>query len=137
MATATTPVSENKWVYAFGEGPQDKRVLGGKGLGLAQMAAIGLPVPPGFTISMPACNYVSKHHAPPPGMDAEVAKELARLQSKTGKAFGTGKAGPNGILLVSVRSGSSVSLPVRCRRARDPPRGPSGTDAAAGARRRA
>jgi len=102
-----------KYVYFFGGGMTDgqadmKAILGGKGANLAEMGNIGVPVPPGFTISTEACDYYSKHgHKHPPGMMDQVKKELARLEKLMGKKLGD----PNDPLLVSVRSGAAVSMP--------------------------
>ncbi|HSQ21254.1 MAG TPA: pyruvate, phosphate dikinase, partial [Coriobacteriia bacterium] len=107
-------MSEIKRVYAFGgdhtEGNKDmKFVLGGKGANLAEMANMGLPVPPGFTITCQAC--VEYYNATPPafpeGLSEEIAKHVADLEQKMGKTLGD-DADP---LLVSVRSGSPFSMP--------------------------
>ncbi len=101
-----------KAVYAFGkktEGNASMRaLLGGKGANLAEMAAIGLPVPPGFTITTEVCNYFTKHNgAFPPGLDAEVHAAVRQVEQEVGKAFGD-KTNP---LLFSVRSGARESMP--------------------------
>ena len=102
-----------KYVYFFGAGKADgtgdmKRLLGGKGAGLAEMTRIGLPVPAGFTITTEACDYYLKHgHKYPKELRAEVAKNLARLEKLTKKKLGDAKDP----LLVSVRSGSARSMP--------------------------
>jgi len=102
-----------QFVYAFGGGGADgdasmKNLLGGKGANLAEMSALGLPVPPGFTITTEACNfYYSNGQQHPEGLAAEVAAALARVESLTGKSFGDA-ANP---LLVSVRSGARASMP--------------------------
>jgi len=102
-----------KYVYFFGgqqtEGKAAmKALLGGKGANLAEMGNIGVPVPPGFTISTEACHYYSKHgHKHPPGLMAEVRKNLAKLEKLMGKKLGDAKDP----LLVSVRSGAAVSMP--------------------------
>jgi pyruvate,orthophosphate dikinase len=101
----------NKWAWYFGEGPKDKYIVGGKGLGLSDMSKIGLPVPPGFTISTQSCTYYSKNKSHPPGMDQEVSSLLNRLQQDTQKTFGSTNPGKNGLLLLSVRSGSAISMP--------------------------
>lgn len=96
------------WVYSFEEGSEKMRnLLGGKGAGLSEMTRIGLPVPPGFTITTEACkDYQKKNY-----IDEEIKKEtldyLKKLEEKTGKKFGD----PNNPLLVSVRSGAPVSMP--------------------------
>ncbi|MBV8771827.1 MAG: pyruvate, phosphate dikinase [Deltaproteobacteria bacterium] len=100
-------------VYFFGggvaEGRADMRdLLGGKGAGLAEMASLKLPVPPGFTISTPVCTYFYEHGRKyPKGLDAAVAKSIARIEKGLGRRFGD-KRNP---LLVSVRSGARVSMP--------------------------
>ncbi|MGD9691459.1 MAG: pyruvate, phosphate dikinase [Phycisphaerales bacterium] len=105
--------SKTKFVYFFGatktEGKREmKQLLGGKGANLADMTSIGLPVPPGFTITTEACEayYDSKQQLPAGLMD-EVAKHIKALEKETGKTFGD-DADP---LLVSVRSGAAVSMP--------------------------
>jgi pyruvate, orthophosphate dikinase len=102
-----------KYVYFFGAGKADgtgnmKEVLGGKGAGLAEMTRIGLPVPPGFTITTEACNHYFKHDRKyPKELRTDVAKNLARLEKLTKKKLGDAKDP----LLVSVRSGSAKSMP--------------------------
>jgi len=79
-----------KYVYFFGgkqtEGKAEmKAILGGKGANLAEMGNIGVPVPPGFTVTTEACDYYSKHgHKHPPGMMDQVKKNLAKLEKLTG-----------------------------------------------------
>jgi pyruvate,orthophosphate dikinase len=100
-------------VYFFGgkqtEGQADmKAILGGKGANLAEMGNIGVPVPPGFTVTTEACDYYSKHgHKHPAGMMGQVRKNLAKLEKLMGKKLGDAKDP----LLVSVRSGAAVSMP--------------------------
>ncbi len=102
-----------KYIYSFGadraEGTGEmKDLLGGKGAGLAEMTRIGLPVPAGFTITTQACDYYFNHgRKHPPGLAAEVAANLRRLERVTGKKLGDAKDP----LLVSVRSGSARSMP--------------------------
>ncbi len=102
-----------KTVYFFGgkqtEGKAAmKAILGGKGANLAEMGNIGVPVPPGFTVTTEACDYYSKHgHKHPPGMMDQVRKNLAKLEKLMGKKLGDTKDP----LLVSVRSGAAVSMP--------------------------
>ena len=85
-----------------------KDLLGGKGANLAEMTSIGIPVPPGFTISTRACNlYFERGRTMPDGLEAEVGKALARLEKVFGKTFGDVKDP----LLVSVRSGAKFSMP--------------------------
>jgi pyruvate,orthophosphate dikinase len=100
-------------VYRFGGGVSDggdgdKNLLGGKGANLAEMASIGLPVPPGFTISTPVCAlYYAEGESFPESLRAEIADGIAHIERVTGKSFGD-VADP---LLVSVRSGARVSMP--------------------------
>ncbi|KAA0256599.1 MAG: pyruvate, phosphate dikinase [Acidobacteria bacterium] len=102
-----------KFVYAFGNGTADgdgsqKALLGGKGANLAEMARIGLPVPPGFTITTEVCTFFYSHgNTYPKGLDREVAQHLARVEKALGKRFGD----PKNPLLVSVRSGARASMP--------------------------
>nr|WP_319375481.1 pyruvate, phosphate dikinase [uncultured Methanoregula sp.] len=99
-----------KWVYAFSEGDgKDKKLLGGKGANLCEMTRIGLNVPPGFVITTEAClAYLeSPDRVLPPGLLEQVKKELSELEKKSGRVFG-GRENP---LLVSVRSGSAMSMP--------------------------
>ncbi len=100
------------YVYRFGGGTADgdgtqKRLLGGKGAGLAEMSRIGLPVPPGFTISTEACAFVAEHEAWPDGLDEQVEAGIAFLEEQLGRRLGD----PARPLLVSVRSGAAVSMP--------------------------
>jgi pyruvate,orthophosphate dikinase len=102
-----------RYAYRFGGGISDgaagdKNLLGGKGANLAEMASIGLPVPPGFTISTEMCaRYYAEGEAFPDSLREEVADGLAHIEGLTGKRFGDA-ADP---LLVSVRSGARVSMP--------------------------
>ena len=102
-----------KWVYAFGGGKAEgkagmRNLLGGKGAGLAEMANLGLPVPPGFTITTEVCtHYYANGKTYPKELEAQVAAALAAVGRITGKIFGD-KANP---LLVSVRSGARASMP--------------------------
>jgi pyruvate,orthophosphate dikinase len=102
-----------KYVYFFGNGRADgdrtmKDVLGGKGSGLAEMTNAGLPVPPGFTISTGACNrYYQLGNRLTPAIDAEIAKNLEKLEKSAGLTLGS----PDNPLLVSVRSGAKFSMP--------------------------
>ncbi len=103
----------DKMVYHFGGSRTDgdrslKALLGGKGANLAEMSSIGLPVPPGFTISTEACKYYSdNHHQWPDGLDAQVAAGVKHIEEAMGAGFGDAKQP----LLVSVRSGAAVSMP--------------------------
>ncbi|MHB1432107.1 MAG: pyruvate, phosphate dikinase [Streptosporangiaceae bacterium] len=97
-----------KFVYDFIEGNKDlKDLLGGKGANLAEMTNLGLPVPPGFTISTEACRHYLKHGAVPDELDAEVTEHLERLEQAMGRTLGD----PEDPLLVSVRSGAKFSMP--------------------------
>jgi pyruvate,orthophosphate dikinase len=107
-------VSSKKFVYFFGGGGAEgnatqKQLLGGKGANLAEMASIGIPVPPGFTISTEACDQYYKLGEGKlfEMIQPEVKSHLEKLEQVTGKTFGSG---PNP-LLVSVRSGAAVSMP--------------------------
>ena len=98
-----------KYVYSFNEGNKDmKSLLGGKGANLAEMTKIGLPVPPGFTISTEACNdyYVSNETIKPEIVE-QIEEKLAQLESELGKKLGS----IENPLLVSVRSGAVISMP--------------------------
>ena len=102
-----------KYVYYFASGDAEgdakmKFILGGKGANLAEMTSIGIPVPPGFTISTEVCKYFyDEAKKYPEGLTEEVEKNLAKLEKATGKKFGD-KKNP---LLVSVRSGAASSMP--------------------------
>ncbi|MEZ5965545.1 MAG: pyruvate, phosphate dikinase [Planctomycetota bacterium] len=101
-------MTTRKFVYAFEEGDgRDKMLLGGKGANLCEMTRIGLNVPPGFVISTEACRAYLEHDRMPDGLMAEVRAHMAALEKKTGKTFG----GARDPLLVSVRSGSAMSMP--------------------------
>ncbi len=97
-----------KWVYDFEEGSKDmKNLLGGKGAGLAEMTRIGLPVPPGFTITTEACKEYLKLGKLSEEIKEQTLEHLKKLEEKTGKKFGD----VNNPLLVSVRSGAPISMP--------------------------
>jgi pyruvate,orthophosphate dikinase len=102
-----------KWVYGFGGGraegtAQMKALLGGKGANLAEMSNLGLPVPPGFTISTEVCSWFYAHgRTYPDDLAAQVDTALANLEAELGSRFGD----PASPLLVSVRSGAPVSMP--------------------------
>jgi pyruvate,orthophosphate dikinase len=99
-----------KWVYAFTEGDgKNKKLLGGKGANLCEMTQIGLNVPPGFVITTEAClaNLADAEHKLPEGVIDQVRLHMTAIEGKTGKTFG-GRDNP---LLVSVRSGSAMSMP--------------------------
>ncbi len=102
-----------RWVYYFGDGEADgskdqKELLGGKGANLAEMTSIGIPVPPGFTITAKACRHYMREQELPAGLKAEAEKNIARVESSVGKRFGATDTQP---LLVSVRSGAAISMP--------------------------
>ncbi len=102
-----------QWVYSFGAGRNEGRadmrnLLGGKGANLAEMASIGLPVPPGFTITTEVCtHFYANGRQYPEALKAQVMESLARVEQAVGLSFGDA-AKP---LLVSVRSGARVSMP--------------------------
>src|SRR5439155_3151383 len=106
-------VKPGKWVYTFGDGKAEGKaglrdLLGGKGANLAEMANLGLPVPPGFTIPTSVCTYFYAHDKSyPPALKPQVEKALDHVGKLTGKAFGDSK----NPLLVSVRSGGRASMP--------------------------
>src|SRR5688572_25813848 len=103
----------SKMVYYFGQTKTEgkgnqKQLLGGKGANLADMTSIGLPVPPGFTITTEVCDLYYKHGRKlPPGLMDEVRKNVETLEKETGKKFGDAESP----LLVSVRSGAAASMP--------------------------
>ena len=102
-----------KWVYNFGGGSAEgnttmKNLLGGKGANLAEMASLGLPVPPGFTMTAEVCtSYYDNNETYPADLDPQTEAGLAHIEKLTGKKFGD-SANP---LLVSVRSGARASMP--------------------------
>jgi pyruvate, orthophosphate dikinase len=102
-------LAAERYVYAFDEPSTGGRdLLGGKGMGLAEMTQMGVPVPAGFTITTDACRaYMSSGKSLPDGVEREIEEHLGALQEKTGKRFGD----TNDPLLVSVRSGAAVSMP--------------------------
>jgi pyruvate,orthophosphate dikinase len=102
-------MSQKKFVYAFAEGDgKNKKLLGGKGANLCEMTQIGLNVPPGFTITTETClDYIDAGHKLLAGVMDEVRRHMAQLEKATGKGFG----GADNPLLVSVRSGSAISMP--------------------------
>jgi pyruvate, orthophosphate dikinase len=96
------------YVFDFSQGSKDQKdLLGGKGANLAEMTNMGLPVPPGFTITTEACRYYLDHGREPDGLTDEVGSHLGDLQEKTGRRLGD----PEDPLLVSVRSGGKHSMP--------------------------
>jgi pyruvate,orthophosphate dikinase len=112
-AKSAAKPAKGKWVYAFGGGKAAGRatmrnLLGGKGAGLAEMAHLGLPVPPGFTITTEVCtHFYDNGKAYPKDLPAQVDAALAEVGRVTGKKFGDGE----NPLLVSVRSGARASMP--------------------------
>ncbi len=102
-----------RWVWSFGDGRADgdrsmSDLLGGKGANLAEMSRLGLPVPPGFTLSTEVCRYFYEHAQNyPRGLSQQVEEALAVVERSLGKRFGA----PENPLLVSVRSGARVSMP--------------------------
>src|SRR3712207_1825915 len=113
MALDAAAVTDTRWVYSFGGGGADgdarmKNLLGGKGANLAEMSSLGLPVPPGFTITTEACvYYYANGRSYPASLEAQVRAGLAKVEAITGKRFGD----PDNPLLVSVRSGARASMP--------------------------
>src|SRR3954463_11435529 len=99
---------DKRYVYDFDERLGGGReLLGGKGVGLAEMTQLGIPVPAGFTITTDACRAFMASGGEVEGLEEEVAEHIARLEQQTGKRFGD----PEDPLLVSVRSGAAVSMP--------------------------
>ncbi|MGB6319356.1 MAG: PEP/pyruvate-binding domain-containing protein, partial [Litorimonas sp.] len=103
----------SQWVYKFGGGSAEgdtsmKNLLGGKGANLAEMASLGLPVPPGFTLTTDVCTWYYDHDETyPDDIGAQIDTGLAHIEALTGKRFGD----PENPLLVSVRSGARASMP--------------------------
>jgi len=111
-APGKTRQQAHKYVYAFGQKTEGnarmRELLGGKGANLAEMASIGLPVPPGFTISTEVCNYFYGHKGRYPGtLEKDVEKAITDIEKQLGKKFGAS----DNPLLVSVRSGARDSMP--------------------------
>jgi len=106
-------MSNKQWIYGFGAGESAgdasmKTLLGGKGANLAEMSKLGLPVPPGFTVTTEVCtHYYDNGRTYPADLDAQFNAALAALEKKAGKTFGD----PGNPLLVSVRSGARASMP--------------------------
>src|SRR5690554_5504928 len=112
-------MTEKKWVYLFdevdqaeayvgGSWEQVRALLGGKGANLAEMTRIGVPVPPGFTVTTEACNaYLAAGEKFPEGMWEQELAAMKKVEEKTGKKFGD----PTNPLLVSCRSGAKFSMP--------------------------
>ncbi|MCZ6758196.1 MAG: pyruvate, phosphate dikinase [Bacteroidetes bacterium] len=106
-------VSTKKYVFQFGSGKADgdktqKDLLGGKGANLAEMSSIGLPVPPGMTLTTECCSFYSEHEGEWPNeLEAQVRVGVSHLEAETGSQFGDA----SNPLLLSVRSGAAVSMP--------------------------
>ncbi len=106
-------MAEKKWVYKFGGGTAEgsaemKNLLGGKGANLAEMARLGIPVPPGFTITTEMCKiYYESGGKFPPELEQQVKDAMAFIEKEMGAKFGD----PSNPLLVSVRSGAPISMP--------------------------
>jgi len=104
---------DKKYVYHFGKGEAEgdkslKEKLGGKGANLGEMSSIGLPVPPGFTISTEACKYYNEHQKQwPDGLDGQIKEKIMFLEKIMDATLGD----PKNPLLVSVRSGAAISMP--------------------------
>ena len=97
-----------RYVYSYGDAAGvGRELLGGKGAGLAEMTALGIPVPTGFAVTTEACVEFMRSGSFPDGLEDEIADALARLEQETGKRLGD----PEDPLLVSVRSGAAVSMP--------------------------
>ncbi len=109
----TRAAPAGRFVFSFGDGRADgnrdmRELLGGKGANLAEMSNLGLPVPPGFTITTEVCNaYYARGKQLPGGVDDEVKRAIAQVETSVGKRFGDAE----NPLLVSVRSGARVSMP--------------------------
>jgi pyruvate, orthophosphate dikinase len=104
-----TSVANERYVYDLDQaGELGKELLGGKGAGMAEMTALGIPVPAAFTVTTEACRtYLANGRLFPEGLEEEIDRHLTALEGKTGKRFGD----PRDPLLVSVRSGAAVSMP--------------------------
>jgi pyruvate,orthophosphate dikinase len=113
MSQIATPSTKPRWVYLFGNGTADgsaklRDLLGGKGANLAEMASLGLPVPPGFTITTEVCtHFYANGRTMPGGLSDEVTRALGFVGNAVGAEFGN----PANPLLVSVRSGARASMP--------------------------
>ena len=106
--TISSPANPQTYVYDFSMGDRSQGdLLGGKGANLAEMTRMGLPVPPGFTITTEACRYFLEHGHGPDGLRIQIAQETAHLEEVMGRRLGD----PENPLLVSVRSGARFSMP--------------------------
>src|SRR5690606_22239038 len=108
-STPPIPATNIKYVFSFEKGDgKNKKLLGGKGANLCVMTQIGLNVPPGFVISTEACmSYLEEGKYLPEGLMDDVLQHMNKVEDATGKRFGD----PENPLLVSVRSGSALSMP--------------------------
>jgi pyruvate,orthophosphate dikinase len=111
-ATLSKQPNNGTYIYRFSKKTQEgtgtmKAELGGKGAALAEMSRLGMPVPPGFTISTAACRYYLDHGVPPPTLKQELRDAMQWLEAEHGKKFNDRE----NLLLVSVRSGAAVSMP--------------------------
>jgi pyruvate,orthophosphate dikinase len=106
-------MTQKKWVYFFGDGKAEgssamKNLLGGKGANLAEMSSIGLPVPPGLTITTEVCNYFyANKRTYPKNLELQVKENIRHIEQLVGTKFGDG----SNPLLLSVRSGARSSMP--------------------------
>ena len=101
-------MADERFVYEFSEGSEDmKDLLGGKGAGLAAMSNLGLPVPPGFTITTEAC----RHYMQAGELSGEISDQVEENPAKLEESVGKGLGDAEDPLLVSVRSGAAVSMP--------------------------
>src|SRR5690606_8534042 len=116
MTTASketdAPLVSDRMVYFFGDGQFSgegmRDLLGGEGAGLAEMSSLGIPVPPGFTITTEVCNaFYALGREYPAGLEEQVHEHLKRVEDLVGTRFGD----PDNPLLLSVRSGARVSMP--------------------------
>src|SRR5699024_1237272 len=106
-------MNAQKYIYTFGDGEAEgdrsmKQLLGGKGANLAEMTSIGMPIPPGFTLTAEVCKYFNEHdEAWPDGVEGKLQEGIGFLEEVMGLKFGDA----DNPLLVSVRSGAAVSMP--------------------------
>ena len=103
---------ENKQIFEFSKNKTDgdsslNNLLGGKGANLAEMSKMGIPVPPGFTITTEVCNYFTENKELPVNLNQDIKKAVSKLETFSDKSF-SGKGTP---LLLSVRSGGRISMP--------------------------